>query len=397
MTVRVNKDSFNLREKLSELERPIGLKGSELMSAATTQEARDLVSAGRKNLIMNGDCRVDQRGTDFTNNSGSIYSLDRWHTHVYALGSARYRVEKSSDAPNGFHYSIKYSCTTIDSTPDVNHQIFTNLKIETNNINHLNFYQSNSSTVTISFFVKTNIAGTQSAALKLSNNNSGHTNGTTRSYNFTYTVNNPDTWEKKTKTITLDSSTAYSKSSPANFGMSIDFWIAAGTSRRQATANSWVNNTNNATNSNNLNFIGSTNNYVNFTGVQIELGKNATDFEHRSYGEELALCQRYYGKIRLSNQEWIYNESNLGSHKWHQIYIPFTMRSNPSIDVTDLTTGGSSAGLTGTINSIAPQQPGDTPGRISSRVTFSADGGTARNVYHYDGWNGDYVSLSAEL
>ena len=367
------------------------------MRSETAQEARDFVSAGRKNMIINGDCRVDQRGTDFTNNAGSIYSLDRWHTHVYALGSARYRVEKSSDAPDGFHYSIKYSCTAINATPDVNHQMFSNLKIEANDINHLNFYQSNPNTVTISFFVKTNLAGTQSAALKLSNNNSGHTNGATRSYNFTYTVNKPDTWEKKTKTITLDSSTAYSKSSPTSFGMSIDFWTAAGTSRRQATANSWVNNTNNATDSNNLNFIGSTNNYVNFTGVQIEVGKNATEFEHRPYGEELALCQRYYAKIRLANQEWIYNEANTSNHKWHWANVPFSMRTNPSVDVTDVSTGGSVSGLSGTISSLTPQSPGDTPGRISSRLAMSATGGTARYMYHTDAWNSDYIALNAEL
>ena len=134
------------------------------------------------------------------------------------------------------------------------------------------------------------------------------------------------------------------------------------------------------------------------TGVQLEVGKNATDFEHRSIGEELALCQRYYGKIRLANQEWIYNEGNGSNHKWHQTHIPFSMRANPSVDVSDLTTGNAGpGGLSGVVNTISPQTPGDTPGRISSRVTMSANGGTARYMYHYDGWSGDYVSVSAEL
>jgi hypothetical protein len=129
----------------------------------------------------------------------------------------------------------------------------------------------------------------------------------------------------------------------------------------------------------------------------LEVGKNATEFEHRSYGEELELCQRYFYKFRLANQEMIYNESSAANQKWHQFYIGHPMRANPAVDVTDLTTGGSIGGLTGVINGLTPQTPGDTPGRISSRVTMSASGGTARNVYHYDGWNGDYVSLSAEL
>ena len=72
MTVRVNKQPFNLREKLSELERPIGVKGNELMRAETAQDARDLVSAGRKNLIINGDMRVAQRGINAVNTFCSI-------------------------------------------------------------------------------------------------------------------------------------------------------------------------------------------------------------------------------------------------------------------------------------------------------------------------------------
>ena len=73
------------------------------------------------------------------------------------------------------------------------------------------------------------------------------------------------------------------------------------------------------------------------------------------------------------------------------------MRPISAIDVTDVTVGGSIGGLGGTVNSYAPQTPGDTPSRVSSRVTMSATGGTARNIYHYDGWNEDYISVSAEL
>ena len=53
MTVRAHKPEFNFREKLKELERPIGVKGNELMRAETAQDARDLLSAGRKNMIIN--------------------------------------------------------------------------------------------------------------------------------------------------------------------------------------------------------------------------------------------------------------------------------------------------------------------------------------------------------
>ncbi len=81
MTVRINKSAFNIREKLSELERPIGVKGNELMRAETAQDARDFVSAGRKNLVINGRFRVDQRygGAEVTLQTG--YTVDRFRVH----------------------------------------------------------------------------------------------------------------------------------------------------------------------------------------------------------------------------------------------------------------------------------------------------------------------------
>ena len=123
----------------------------------------------------------------------------------------------------------------------------------------------------------------------------------------------------------------------------------------------------------------------------------ATPFEHRSYTDELARCQRYYGKIRLSNQEWIYNESNAASHTWRMGYVPFSMRANPDVDTSDLTMGISVSGLSGTVSSVVAATPGDTPGRISMRVNMSTNSGTDRAMYHTDGWSGDYLAFNAEL
>ena len=80
MTVRVTKPEFNLREKISELDKPVGLKGSELMKSETLQEARDLIGAGRKNLFINGDMRIDQRsnGSASTPSGTGYTSVDRW-------------------------------------------------------------------------------------------------------------------------------------------------------------------------------------------------------------------------------------------------------------------------------------------------------------------------------
>ena len=111
MTVRITKPEFNLREKLSELDRPIGLKGSELMRSDNVQDVRDLVGAGRKNMIINGDMRIAQKETTKT---GIIlqgyYTCDRWHIQ---LNGPTLKLEQDSDNPGyGFQNSLAITTTT---------------------------------------------------------------------------------------------------------------------------------------------------------------------------------------------------------------------------------------------------------------------------------------------
>ena len=98
MTVRVSKPEFNLREKLSELDKPSGLKGNELLRSDTTQEARDLVSAGRRNLVINGAMNLAQRGTSST--TAGMYTVDRftyaWSGHDEAPTQAQVDVSSGT-------------------------------------------------------------------------------------------------------------------------------------------------------------------------------------------------------------------------------------------------------------------------------------------------------------
>ena len=391
MTVRVNKDSFNIREKLSELERPIGLKGSELMSSATAQEARDFVSAGRKNMIINGAMNIFQRnngGLITTNYSLTKYQVDRFGGQIQSANV--FTAERAdNDAPPGFRYSLKYT-TTNAVTPNSNHYFWVGQTIEGYNLQQCGWNTSNPKHITISFWVKSSVIGTWALAVR------AFTSSLT-AYLATYDINVANTWEYKTITVPppfILTGLQYTNSKA--LGLQFDLGTSRSGDLYASARNKWVNE-NSYADANTVKIHGIAGATWQITGVQLEVGKNATEFEHRSYGEELALCQRYFYKFRLANQEMIYNESSAANQKWHQFYIGHPMRANPAVDVTDLTTGGSIGGLTGVINGLTPQTPGDTPGRISSRVTMSASGGTARNVYHYDGWNGDYVSLSAEL
>jgi hypothetical protein len=251
------------------------------------------------------------------------------------MGTGVYSVEQSTDAPNGFTYSNKIACTTQDTSQDANNQMYFQQQIEAQNMNWLKFYEANPDSVTVSFWVKSNRTGSFSAALKLSDNNSVENNIATRIYPFTYSISVADTWEKKTETITLDSSTGETKPTGTNHGMSILFWQGAGTNRDGATADAWGDNGNASCASDNLDLLGSTNNNWYITGVQLEVGSVATEFEHRSYGEELALCQRYYQVVDFGN---IYGPFDgyfgISNYLHYASSRTVTMRTAPSATIT---------------------------------------------------------------
>ena len=248
-----------------------------------------------RNLIINGDMQVAQRGTQFTEQSGIAYHLDRWEINAYNLDTGRYQVDQVNDAPDGFKKSLKYSCTTANGSPNVNEQLYAQQQIEAQNVDWLKFYHASPDKVTLSFHVKANNTGTYGAALKLGDDNSTENSTDTRNYEFQYTISSANTWEKKTITITLDNDTNQTKSTGTSFGMAVQFWLSAGTNRDGVTSLlTWGGNGNATSGVANKTFFSSTNNNFFITGVQLEKGDTATDFEHRSYGDELARCQRYY-------------------------------------------------------------------------------------------------------
>ncbi|MEK9697183.1 MAG: hypothetical protein VW270_15580 [Candidatus Poseidoniales archaeon] len=288
---------------------------------------------GNRNLIINGAMQVAQRGTSFTSQTSGAYYLDRFQAHTFNLGSGVYRVDQSTDAPDGFEKSFKLSCTTAEGSTNANAQMSVYQALEGYDTSFLKYFQANPDTVTISFYVKSNRTGTFSAALKLSDNGSYWGDGSTRIYNFTYSISTADTWERKTASITLDSATTETKVINENFAVAIQWWQLAGTSRDGATANSWVNNTNVATDSDNLRLLESTNNNWFITGVQLEVGNTATPFEHRSYGDELSRCHRYYWQQDASSNYARYGIVSVESATAAEtvIHLPTTMRIPPAL------------------------------------------------------------------
>ena len=162
MTVRVNKQPFNIREKLSELERPIGVKGNELMRAETAQDARDLagISNGRKNILYNGDFKIAQRDTGTQSGSANGYlTVDRWYIYNNA-GSSNITHGRDSDVPDeGYSYSYKFDTTGGSPPTTDSNYIMLRQYIEVLDLKHLAFGTPKAKSLTMSFWFKSNHSG----------------------------------------------------------------------------------------------------------------------------------------------------------------------------------------------------------------------------------------------
>jgi hypothetical protein len=318
MAIKVTKPSINIREALSDLKQDTGLKGQELMRADTVAEARTLIGAGRKNLIINGGFDVWQRGTSFTPTlSTQVYTADR----IGAYGADVVTLSRSTDVPNGtFKYSLKGVCDTV-STASGEFVIPLRLQLEGNSITSTGWGTTSGQDLTLSFYMKSNKVGTYGA--QITNVTQSH------SYHIEWSVTS--SWQKFTFTIPKPPTSTWDLGENTR-GIDIQFGWGNGSTYKVGVADStWSTTTNAHSTTNQVSFLDSTSNYFHITGVQLELGSVATDFEHRSYGEELALCQRYYTEINFSVQGY-QGANNFASshHAWQQ-----TMRAQPSTTKID--------------------------------------------------------------
>ena len=388
MSVSVTKSGFNVREKLKQLQKPIGLKGSELMRAETVQDARDLVSADRRNLIINGDFQVSQRGTSATSISSDTYhTVDRWK--FVGNSSGTFTLSKESDAPPGFSNSLKYLCTTADSSPSY---LICRQNIEGQNLQQLGYGTSSAKHITFSFWVKSNITGTYSLGLV-------NIDATYKNNSLYYTINSPGTWEYKTLTFNPDTSTGFDNDN--ELSMEVNWWLgsSSGYNGGSSTNGNWVNLTD-STRAGSAQVGTAVNNYWQIAGVQLEVGKNATEFEHRSYGEELALCQRYYQ--RMTNiSSGTGRTFVVGSYNTTRAFGGFPlshpMRVNPDVIWNNLRIEtlnlGSSAVVTDAFTYVS------MPESIAQPMEFNVASGLTAGTAYFISFSGtnSYIAFDAEL
>jgi len=286
---------------------------------------------GRRNIVINGSQIVSQRATSssFSTSTEGFIITDRFAFSMNGTSTV-YTASQDSTAPDGFTKSIKLDCTTADSSLSAGDFTQIHYRIEGQDLQLLKKGTSSAEKVTISFYVRSPKTGTHILEIQDRDN--------TRSISKSYTINTADTFEYKQITYDGDTSGALNDDNGESFRLT--WWLQAGSTYTSGTlATSWEATTSANRAVGQVNIGDNVANNFFITGIQMELGSQATPFEHRSFGEELALCQRYYHHIQGSAKSHIAkglaNDARVGHFNFE---LPTSMRHTYTLVHSGLTT-----------------------------------------------------------
>lgn len=259
---------------------------------------------GNRRMNINGSMQIAQRGTSAAtaNNSNEGYNtLDRWRILYSSSAGGAATMSQDTTVPNtSFANSLKLDVTTADTSVDVNHAITLQYRFEAQDIANSGWdYTNSDSNLSVSFWARSVKAGTYCVFFYTQD-------GTPKNLVQEYTLA-ANTWKHVTLTFKGDSGISFDDDN--NNGLIVGWTLVAGANRYEnVTAGTWITTSSgNAqgryATSNQVNFFDSTSNVFYLTGVQVEVGDTATDFEHRSYGDELARCHRYFERFDYDNTQ----------------------------------------------------------------------------------------------
>ncbi len=287
-----------------------------------------------RNIIINGDMSIAQRGTSVTGltNGSSEYTVDRFKFNESGSMTSVFTFSQDTDVPSGqgFAKSLKIQNTTAGSGHNVVEAV---QFIEAQNLQYLKFGTSSAENLTLSFWVKCSETGTGNVSI--------YNIDATRQIAKNYTINSANTWEKKTLSIPGDTSGSFNNDNEA--GLGIYFALAASSGYNGGTPGSWGSYSDGLRGAGmTIDLTNSTSDNIYITGVQLEAGTSASDFEFLPFDVNLQRCQRYYyviGDKRTSGVSPILDQTSVGTgitQYANQMQVSISMKVNmravPSID-----------------------------------------------------------------
>ena len=330
---------------------------------------------GNRNLVINGAMEVAQRGTARTVSDGGaegFQTLDRFSFSYANSAGGVATISQDTTVPSGYGFSNSYKVdiATADTSIGSTHMIYISHKVEAQNIRNSGWdYTNTSSYITLSFWARSVKAGIYNVVFRADDVGAKY-------YPVEYTLV-ADTWKKITITVPGDSSLVFNDDTGS--GLDIRWNLQLGTDRDNGTAGQWnATDAGNAGTSNQVNFFDHVDNNFFLTGVQLEVGDTATDFEHRTFGDELQRCQRYcfvtptgqtYSWTALSG----YCNSTSNALTFYQ--YPVRMRATPTL----ATSGNFQVADALSTYSITSQSIADATD-YTARVDVGASGLTAGRV-----------------
>ena len=332
-----------------------------------------------RNLVYNGAMQVHQRGTSVVGiMGGGYYTADRWYADLNTMGIWTQSVENDAPTGSGFRKSLKMLCRTADADPAAGDYALVMQSLEGQDVQRIAKGTASAQQLSVSFWVKANVTGTYIVSL--------YDNDNSRFVSASYTISASATWERKTVTFPADATGVFDNDNEAS--LRLYFALAAGSSSTSGTlgtawgafvqANWLVGQTN---------LAAATNNYWQVTGVQLETGAVATPFEFKSYGQELAECQRYFEAKTTAGfvGGFVSKTSGVGGGGG-SIFVPFLVekRAAPILNNVNVRNANTNAILSVAATSIST---------FGAHYSTSLVPGTVGDAIQINGT----VSISAEL
>jgi len=344
-----------------------------------------------RNIIINGAMNVAQRGTSSTGlgTADGYFTVDRFSIDMGGTTAGRFTMSQDSSAPSGFANSLKFACTTADTSTAADEKLILVQAIEGQNLQAFAKGTSDAKPFAVSFYVKGNASATYTC--ELFDNDNSRVNAKT----FSVTTD----WTRVELTFVADTTGALDDDNASSFKLGIILNAGSNLTGGTFADGTWTD----ASSASNMragsqsNFFDSTDRTFFITGVQLEVGQNPTEFEHEPFERTLDKCRRYtfvmggdgvYERFAVG-----YNQSSTQARC--QTFYPTTMRAVPSTTFTSPIIVASSASAA-TINSISVDYNSKTIGHVQYNVSSGLNTGDGCHIVAYDDL-GARLTYDAEL